>query len=583
MYSGGVSDNYRPRQSASRNSPRVPAARHRVGAIVAAPAGSRPHGSRGRPFGASTNAPILAFAIFLVLSGIGAALLTIRLHNNSVAGSSVSPFSPASRALVLVLDGADPALLRSVPMPNLTALEQNGVTYSNAWIGQTESSPAASAATIGTGSLPRDHGVVGDVWFDAAGKKVVRPALPDSVVVGSIDGIMEPTGIATLASDIKSQRPAARILSVGGTNCASAAAAATWVADFIVCATRGGGLWSPVAVAGHELPRSASAALAIRTRVAQRGRVAARLQGWLPGGQDDWITREAIASLKATHPVITYVTFPEIAVLRRGMPATLIPALQRQILRGLDSDIGRIVRELKREGEYTGTVVAVTSGRAFSPIHARMTFSGISSAIVAAGGQATYIAGDGSAFIGLRDPLQAQPVAQALQAEGSQNVDAVYYKSGSGTSWSYAAQYLNPTLTATFDRAASYLLSSLASAGAPDVVVVYRPGAGLTSAVGANSSFGSLSLQWPNQHIPLIVAGHGVYAGRSSTFPARLVDIAPTLETALGLPVTARDGTVLRDALYGTIAGHDEQPAVRARLLPLVNALRERSSGVAGR
>ena len=62
------------------------------------------------------------------------------------------------------------------------------------------------------------------------------------------------------------------------------------------------------------------------------------------------------------------------------------------------------------------------------------------------------------------------------------------------------------------------------------------------------------ALQWPVQHVPLILAGHGVYAGRTSTYPARLVDIAPTLELSSGLPVAAHDGTVLHDALYGATA-----------------------------
>ena len=239
------------------------------------------------------------------------------------------------------------------------------------------------------------------------------------------------------------------------------------------------------------------------------------------------------------------------------------------------------MRESRREGTYRSTIFAITSGRAFEQIGTRMSYTHLSNAVVAAGGQATYLAGDGSALIGLRDPLQAQPVAQALQAENAGSIDALYFKSQSGNGWSYSPQYITPQVTATFARACSYLLSTAASATSPDVVVVYRPYAGLAHVNRAGSLGGALALQWPVQHVPLILAGHGVYAGRTSTYPARLVDIAPTLELELGLPVAAHDGTVLHDALYGATGGADLQAQTRKRLAPLTAALQHRAVGVA--
>ncbi len=56
---------------------------------------------------------------------------------------------------------------------------------------------------------------------------------------------------------------------------------------------------------------------------------------------------------------------------------------------------------------------------------------------------------------------------------------------------------------------------------------------------------------WYERHIPLVVSGSEIRAGRVSHKLARLVDIEPTLERVLGIrhagpPV---DGTVLADAL----------------------------------
>jgi arylsulfatase A-like enzyme len=305
------------------------------------------------------------------------------------------------------------------------------------------------------------------------------------------------------------------------------------------------------------------------------------MQGWRPAEQDHWIAQEAVNAMKATRPTVTFVNFPEIGILRRSVPAARAAGVEKTILRGLDADIGSLLRESRREGTYKSTTVVVTSGRAFEPIRTRMSYSHLSNAVIAAGGQKTYLAGDGSALLGLRDPLQAQPVAQALQAENAGSIDAVYFKSQSGNNWSYSAQFIAPQVNADFARAGSSLLSTAASAAAPDVVVAYRPYAGLVPPRQPGGLTGALGLQWPVQHVPLIIAGHGVYAGRTSTYPARLVDIAPTLEAELGLPVGSHDGIVLHDALFGATAGTDTQVAARKKLSPLSAALQQRAAGVA--
>jgi arylsulfatase A-like enzyme len=296
------------------------------------------------------------------------------------------------------------------------------------------------------------------------------------------------------------------------------------------------------------------------------------LNGWALGAQDDWVARESVAAMRAVRPVLTFVTFPEFGLVQQsGIYSTETAST---ILRGIDRDVGQIVTETKREGTFRETLFVVTSGRAFEPARTSLSRQSLTNAIVAAGGEPTYTVGDGAAFIGLKDPLQAQPVAQALEGAGAHGVDAVYYKSGTGTSVRYVPQFIDPSVPTGFSGACSALLATLASANSPDVVVIYRPYTGLksTGSRGARLSFG---LQWPTQSIPLIISGHGTYAGRVSSFPARLVDIAPTIETALGLP-TAGDGTALTDALYGTTAQTRAHETVLRSLSKEVSALRNR-------
>jgi arylsulfatase A-like enzyme len=54
---------------------------------------------------------------------------------------------------------------------------------------------------------------------------------------------------------------------------------------------------------------------------------------------------------------------------------------------------------------------------------------------------------------------------------------------------------------------------------------------------------------WLVQHVPLIMSGPGIRSGVYSAFPARAIDIAPTMEQLLGLPPIKRDGVALADAL----------------------------------
>jgi hypothetical protein len=158
-------------------------------------------------------------------------------------------------------------------------------------------------------------------------------------------------------------------------------------------------------------------------------------------------------------------------------------------------------------------------------------------------------------------------------------VDAIYYKTRGSNGWTYRAQYVNPELSRTFSSAVDYLLSTLVSSMSPDVIVFYAPGVvigdqhlGRFDQTGIGSG-----MHWQNQHIPLIIAGHGVSAGSSSTYPARLVDIAPSLERLMKLRSTSGDGVVLADALDQPPerAVHRQREVAR-QLAPVVRALQNR-------
>jgi hypothetical protein len=182
-------------------------------------------------------------------------------------------------------------------------------------------------------------------------------------------------------------------------------------------------------------------------------------------------------------------------------------------------------------------------------------------------------------MIGVGDPIQAQPVAQAIQGERLLAIDAIYFKSRRGDAWSYNPQYLNPELPPNFGDVAAYLLSTVASNASPDVIVPYSPRVGGESHTGpyARASVTS-GMQWETQHIPLILSGQGVFPGVVSSFPARLVDVAPTIEALMGFNVAKTNGIVLADTMFNPPSdGADHQKAASQRLTPLVQALKQRA------
>jgi arylsulfatase A-like enzyme len=90
-------------------------------------------------------------------------------------------------------------------------------------------------------------------------------------------------------------------------------------------------------------------------------------------------------------------------------------------------------------------------------------------------------------------------------------------------------------------------------------------------------------LTWLIQHVPLVISGPGIRHG-SSTFPAKLVDIAPTIERLIGLPIPKQvDGVVLADALAAAPSSERSvQTGVQSGRSNDVSALQKRSAQQGG-
>lgn len=530
------------------------------------------------------NGGVLLVVVVLLIAALVGGLVVGLLHRGTPPGVSDGS-APASRVVVFVIDGLDPSAIPARGLPNIDALIHAGTLYDNAFIGQMESDPVASSATIGTGVLPRADGVIGSEWRDPSSGRLATPATPAQVRLGSLDQIMQSRNPNSLPSTLKDAKPGARVLAVGGSACGPPDAAGTWLADYVVCIARRGKQWTPVTVVGHDLPPGRDASIAWTSPVRHGRGPGPKLEGWYLGAQDDYIARTAVAAMRVTGPALTFIDFPELDLLAPHLPPARERPVTSVVLRGIDRDIGMIERSLAHRKLLAGTAFLLTSGDTYTTIRRTISRTGLENAIIAAGGQEVYIDGGTAAYIGLRDPLQAQPVAQVIESEHLSGVEAIYYLSHSGGSPTYQAQFLDPLLSSNYTDAAGRLLGTMASNTAPDVVLMLAPGTALrsTSGHGSRQTMAANGLGWDSQRIPLLLSGHGVAAGLIAHHPATLVDLAPTVEALLGIRPQRASGNVLADSLLVPPQGAMAQQRLASRRLsPIVRALRQQLSQSTG-
>jgi hypothetical protein len=114
------------------------------------------------------------------------------------------------------------------------------------------------------------------------------------------------------------------------------------------------------------------------------------------------------------------------------------------------------------------------------------------------------------------------------------------------------------------------LVDTTAGRDGPDLWVLYRENYTVVLRNVAGTWKGTHGgATWKVQHIPLIMSGPSIRRGVHSQFPARSVDIAPTMERLLGLPPVKRDGVVLADALTQPT---DRELAAQKDIAPALSA-----------
>jgi hypothetical protein len=515
------------------------------------------------------------------------ALLGLLLLGQSAPNASARKSPAAKRyryAVILVLDGARPDYFNLVPMPHVTWVEQRGAVFSNAFVGQEIANTPPSHATIGTGLFPQHTGIEGFWWKDPNTGLMTRPTDLGAVRAHALENIESEHHVSSIAASVKRQDQSARVVSASGHKCYASDAMATGAADYILCANIYHDRWVAQAIPGHLPPPGAINNprwdVPIPSPTSGFGPA---VQQWEIGAENDWTVKYSLWTFNRVHyPRVMMLNLPETDVTGHFLPG--LGAVQRTLMRHFDTELGWIMAAYRKAGILNRTDFIITADHGMSFIKDRLPFSALDRAIELAHSGKVYLEADTGASIGVVHTDRARQVAANIHRLDGQEIDATYYKVQSHGRWQYLPAYESSALTVPMKHAYRLLVNTDASPSGADVLAIYAPR--VTTGDRPIGKYhwlgGHLGPGWDDQHIPLIIGGAGVQGGIRTNYPARLVDIAPTVERLLGSPVERTDGVVLDSIM----ASHSRTDAARQSkagklLTPVTKALEERTRDAA--
>lgn len=445
-----------------------------------------------------------------------------------------------------------------------------GTAYTGAWVGQLRNDTPPGHVTMATGALPRNSGVIGFSWRDPASGGVFKPTSWYAVGAGTLNQVVARSGSTSLGTEYRRAFPGAKVAAVSSDKFYAAAALGAESADHI-----GYCLYDPRNGYGTEVglrlvPRGVTARLppAEVMNSLALDRVMAN-----PWDGDTWATDLALAIFERVRPALLLVNLPHTDNAGHLSGGITAPAAMAPVIRNADAQIGRLLEAYRRAGIDDQTLWVVTADHGMSPNghtidENRMAGLAEGYGLEKAAARTEYY---------VAEPSEAAEAAEEIAGLRLEGVRAVYHKTAAPAGgYVYVparatAVVLPPSLDATY----RYLTSTYASPQSADIVLF--PEESWSTSESTSYMLGDHgTATWQNQHVPLVVSGPGIRRGVASSAPARLVDIAPTILAAMGLPRAARmDGVVLADALVAPSPSQlAEQGASDASLGPLRDALR---------
>jgi hypothetical protein len=475
-------------------------------------------------------------------------LLGTPLTGALAAGPPPSLPARTPRVVLLVFDAFRFDYQQLAAMPNLNRLMRRGTTFTNAWVGQLESMTPASHATLSTGATPAHQGIIGFSWRDPGNGEEVYGAWYDEVLAGRLERQLRQHDVNSIPQAVKAADPAARVVALSSEKYYAADAMGGPAADYIFYGLPKNGTIAPQGIPHHSPPPA----------FLQRPKLS---RPWpLRYAEYDALAMDmALASLKAFDPRVLMINLPGCDTYghKVGGPAT--PDVMRKLVTGCDQQLGRLLAAYRDRRLLNDTIFVVVGDHGMVPNTQQIMDTTIKQAIRAAGGDYLFHTGGSAAFIWLRNPDKAPQVAQHL-VDTIPHAPFAHYQTLENGTYTYhpvlpTGQQPDPALEAAYQ----YLMGTFGGPLAPDITLTLAE-----NTVVRNRSDGDLGAphgnhsgaSWGVQHIPLVIAGPGVKPGVQLDFPARLMDVAPTVLALLGLEPARMDGVVLADALVRPTTPH---------------------------
>jgi hypothetical protein len=488
----------------------------------------------------------------LAVTGLLAGLWISPAIASSTTGASDTT---AKYLCLIVLDGGRPDYIKHNigHMPNLARMIRNGRMYDRAWVGDLASVTPVSHAVLGTGSLPRnDGGMVNWDWGDTQTGKTSR-TLQDirNFQNGWAFRLMERSGTPTLSKEIRAKYPKGLVVAGGGWHFHGEALlggpSASWIYYYKVGSNR---YFAPFTLGPHPVPRRLlqDRSLQVHEAKSTGSSVPVVSDPVHIGDQDRLALKFAGKTLRLYRPRALMVNVPEPDIV--GHHTLHWGHDERILYRSFDRDLGNLLKEYRRARILDQTLFVVVSDHGMMQTNHRfLSRPAVETVMKAQHATPELFNGGGAAgptmnAIWITKRALSQRVGTAVARRHFTNASAVFYLRRQSSQYLYhmAACY---GCSQSLVRAYRYLVSTMSGPNGPDIVILLRENARTSGFNGMPGRHGGAD--WASQHITLLLSGPGVKTG-TSHHPARLVDMAPTIERLMGIAPNARDGLVLADA-----------------------------------
>jgi hypothetical protein len=386
-----------------------------------------------------------------------------------------------------------------------------------------------------------------------------------------MEAIVRQSRVPTLAGRVHSRNAHAKVVALSGSKYYAADALGGPDADIIMYFYgTSQGMFVPTYIPGHAPPAGLLSSPGLTTKN----------KNIPPGVENHLAMKLAIDTFQRTRQQVTLINLPEFDwPLGHVKGGVIDPSAARQLMQSFDQDLAALQEAYRKAGVLDRTIFVLMADHGMMPLTHKVSAPDLAEAVNKAGTSVIWQSSSSATYLWLKDESRASQSAYNIAALQNPYIQSVYVKSQTSKGYIYTRKTSSRSLrTAGIETANQYLLSTFAGPNGPDLVVFFAEGVGSEPGGQAGWKADHGGASWEAQHIPLILSGPGIRSGYVSSHPARLMDVAPTVLQAMGIPHKGMQGIPLADALKAPPSWTVQwQQAARKRLMPVVSALQSES------